>query len=82
MAASCLGKAAASHMHSKMGRRDNQMDNGPATAARLRGACGLAVDALGNLFLTDYKRIDPTGNGFEVDKNSRVREVLGIAVPR
>jgi len=57
-------------------------DNGPATAARLRGACGLTVDALGNLFFTDYKRIDPTGNGFEAISNSRVREVFGIAVPR
>ena len=27
-------------------------------------------------------RIDPTGNSFEVEKNSRVREVFGIAVPR
>jgi sugar lactone lactonase YvrE len=57
-------------------------DNGPATAARLRGACGLAVDALGNLFFTDYKRIDPTGNSFEASSNSRVREVFGVAVPR
>jgi trimeric autotransporter adhesin len=41
-------------------------DNGPATDARLNGPCGLAVDALGNLFIADYgnhrvRKVAPDG---------------------
>jgi NHL repeat-containing protein len=43
-------------------------DGGPATAARLRGAWGLAIDAAGNLLFSD------TGDG-------RIRKVIGIAAP-
>jgi sugar lactone lactonase YvrE len=43
-------------------------DGGPATAARLRGTWGLAIDAAGNLLFSD------TGNG-------RIRKVIGIAAP-
>jgi hypothetical protein len=41
-------------------------DNGPATDARLNGPRGLAVDALGNLFIADYynnrvRKVTPDG---------------------
>ena len=57
-------------------------DGGPAVAAQLSGPCGVAIDPAGNLYLTDYKRIDPTGNSFQGENNARVREVFGIAAPR
>ena len=43
-------------------------DGGPATAARLNGPWGVAIDAAGNLLLAD--------NG-----NRRIRNVIGIAAP-
>src|SRR5205823_12768927 len=41
-------------------------DNGPATDARLNGPAGLAVDALGNLFIADsinnrVRKVSPEG---------------------
>jgi trimeric autotransporter adhesin len=43
-------------------------DGGPATAARLRGPSGVAIDAAGNLLFSDVG-------------NNRIRKVIGIAAP-
>jgi hypothetical protein len=43
-------------------------DGGPATAARLRGPAGIAIDAAGNLIFIDAG-------------NFRIRKVIGIAAP-
>jgi hypothetical protein len=43
-------------------------DGGPATAARLKGPVGVAIDGAGNLYISDMG-------------NKRVRKVIGVAAP-
>ena len=47
-------------------RRDTACDGGPATEARIQGPGGVAVDAVGNLFLADHnnhriRKVSPDG---------------------
>jgi DNA-binding beta-propeller fold protein YncE len=54
---------------------------GPAASAGLRGPVGLAVDAAGNLFITDTAWPDQhLGRGHE-PANEHVLEVVGVAAP-
>jgi hypothetical protein len=56
-------------------------DGGPALQAKLSGPLGLAMDKAGNLYFSDIGRFVLPGN-FESGGNQRIREVLGVGVPR
>jgi hypothetical protein len=57
-------------------------DGGPATQALLSGPFGLAIERQGNLFFSDRGRITANGNNITGKDNERIREVLGVGVPR
>jgi hypothetical protein len=56
-------------------------DGGPATQAHLSGPFGLAIDKAGNLFFSDIPRFVLPSN-VESTGNQRIREVVGVGVPR
>jgi trimeric autotransporter adhesin len=55
-------------------------DGGPATQALLSGPFGLAIDKAGNLYFSDTGRL--VNGSFETVGNQRIREVVGVGVPR
>ncbi|MDQ1423698.1 MAG: hypothetical protein QOD72_1196, partial [Acidimicrobiaceae bacterium] len=60
-------------------------DGGPATAARLRGPQGIAVDAAGNLFIADtgnnvVRAVNTAGVITTVALNVQLRQPSGVAV--
>jgi len=57
-------------------------DGGPATQAELSGPFGLAMDKAGNLYFSDRGLITVDGNNIVGADNERIREVLGVGVPR
>ena len=57
-------------------------DGGPATQAELSGPFGLAMDKAGNLYFCDRGLITVDGNNIVGADNERIREVLGVGVPR
>jgi hypothetical protein len=57
-------------------------DGGPATKAQLSGPFGLAMDKAGNLYFSDSHRIDAADGSLESVGNQRIREVVGVGVPR
>jgi DNA-binding beta-propeller fold protein YncE len=56
-------------------------DGGPATQALLSGPWGLAMDMAGNLYFSDAGRFMLPSN-LEPGGNQRIREVVGVGVPR
>jgi sugar lactone lactonase YvrE len=54
-------------------------EGGPATEAGLRGPLGLAVDASGNLFISDSGSV--TGRQDGLGEGERVLKVVGVAAP-
>jgi hypothetical protein len=57
-------------------------DGGPATQAELSGPAGLAMDKAGNLFFCDLGQFQDAPTGYVTDGNQRIREVVGVGVPR
>jgi sugar lactone lactonase YvrE len=55
-------------------------DGGTATQARLSGPFGLTIDKAGNLYFSDTGRL--VNGSFETVGNQRIREVVGVGVPR
>ena len=56
-------------------------DGGPATQAELSGPFGVAIDKAGNLYFSDIGSL--TADGSDVGPgNQRIREVVGVGVPR
>ena len=55
-------------------------DGGPATQAELSGPFGVAMDKAGNLYFSDRASIN--ADGFVGPDNERIREVVGVGVPR
>jgi sugar lactone lactonase YvrE len=60
------------------GTRRYKGEGGPATAAGLRGPGGLAIDASGNLYLTDTTAFRQDGVALT---NERILKVFGVAAP-
>ncbi len=56
-------------------------DGGPATQAALWQPQGLAIDALGNLFISDTGALPVTGSTSAQTGDNRIREVAGVADP-
>jgi sugar lactone lactonase YvrE len=52
-------------------------DGGPATAARLSGTSGIAVDRAGNLLISDW----PVGRIRKVDRRGRITTIAGTGSP-
>jgi sugar lactone lactonase YvrE len=57
-------------------------DGGPAAQAELMGPAGLKMDKAGNLYFCDLGQFQDAPSGFVTDGNQRIREVLGVGVPR
>jgi hypothetical protein len=61
---------------------DGLGDGGPATQALLSGPFGLAIDKAGNLFFSDRGPVTVDGTNIVGADNERIREVVGVGVPR
>ena len=57
-------------------------DGGPATQAELSGPFGVALDKAGNLYFSDRANVTADFSSFVGPDNQRIREVVGVGVPR
>jgi hypothetical protein len=57
-------------------------DGGPATQAELSGPFGVALDKAGNLYFSDRASVTADFSSFVGPDNQRIREVVGVGVPR
>jgi hypothetical protein len=57
-------------------------DGSPATQAELNGPSSMTMDRAGNLYFCDLGQFQDAPSGFVTDGNQRIREILGVGVPR
>ncbi len=57
-------------------------DGGPATQAELSGPVGVVMDKAGNLYFSDRGPFTANGSNIVGPDNQRIREVVGVGVPR
>lgn len=57
-------------------------DGGPAAQAKLSGPFGVALDKAGNLYFSDRGSVTADGGSVVGPENQRIREAVGVGVPR